>query len=317
MQARDWDARMLELFAKIRTHMAARSALAFASILFAGSVLPMHAQEANQGAALRADAGQKWGQVVREIIHHELDAEAKDTSLWCYRKLEEKKDDKQRLFVACQARGAEIDRLLAVNGKELDERQQQEEDQRIESLLGNKRQLEKEERKHRQDAKQAAELLKIIPDAFVFQMEGRDGDKIKLKFAPNPAFHPSDHQAMVFHHMEGTLTLQQKEGRLAEINGRLNSNVKFGEGLLGHLDQGGTFLVRLEEVSPHCWEMTTLDVHMNGKALFFHTIDVREKEIDSDFRPLPASVTIQQAAEMTRDKITEAAAMREFGGSKK
>jgi hypothetical protein len=41
--------------------------------------------------------------------------------------------------------------------------------------------------------------------------------------------------------MEGTVWVDDKENRLAEISGRLIDEVKFGSGFLGHLDKGGTF----------------------------------------------------------------------------
>jgi hypothetical protein len=256
-----------------------------------------------------ADTKQNWGQVVRDTINHEIDEEAKDTSLWCYRKQQEK-DGKQQLFAACQAKGAEIDRLVALNGKVLDEKHQEAESYRIESLLKNRGQLKKQAQQQHEDATQATSMLKLIPDAFVYQMEGREGDQIRLNFTPNPAFHPSGHEAEVFHHMEGTLVLDLREKRLAEINGRLDSAVKFGGGLLGHLDKGGTFVVKQQAVGSGVWEVTTLDVQMNGKALFFKTITVRQKEIDTEFKALPQSVTIQQAAVMTKDKQTEASVQR-------
>jgi hypothetical protein len=36
--------------------------------------------------------------------------------------------------------------------------------------------------------------------------------------------------------------------RLEEISGRLSQEVKFGEGILGHLDRGGDFDVKQAEV---------------------------------------------------------------------
>jgi hypothetical protein len=260
-------------------------------------------------SAPKADTKQNWGQVVRDTIKNELDEEAKDTSLWCYHKLQEK-DGKQQLFIACQTKGAEIDRLLAVNGKALDEKQREAENNRIESLLKNQGQLKKQARQQHDDATQATNMLKLIPDAFLYQMDGRQGDQVKLNFTPNPAFRPSGHEAEVFHHMEGTLVLDLKEKRLAEINGRLDSAVKFGGGLLGHLDKGGTFVVKQQEVGSGVWEVTTLNVQMNGKALFFKTITVRQKELDSEFKALPQSVTILQAAVMTKDKVTQVSAQR-------
>ena len=250
---------------------------------------------------------ENWGRVVRETMNHEIDAQAKDQSLWCYRKLQEK-DGKQERYAVCQAKGAEIDRLVAVNGKELDEKQREAENQRIENLVKSKRELARQARRQREDAKHAEDLMKLIPNAFVFRLESRNNDQVTLKFTPNPQFRPSGHEAEVYHHMEGSLTLDVQQKRLAEISGRLVSTVKFGGGWLGHLDKGGTFLVKQEAVAPGSWQVTTLDVRMNGRALFFKTIAVRQKEINSQFRPVPASTTIEQLAEMTKEKSTEAQA---------
>jgi hypothetical protein len=44
------------------------------------------------------------------------------------------------------------------------------------------------------------------------------------------------------------------------------------------------------------WDTTFLDVNMHGKALFFHTIAVSEKEIHSEYRRVPNDLTLGQAA---------------------
>ncbi|MGH9744227.1 MAG: hypothetical protein ACRD51_17945 [Candidatus Acidiferrum sp.] len=259
-----------------------------------------------EDARLGPGAEQHWIKVVRDVIQHEVDAEAHDNSLWCYRKLKENNGE-EHVFEACQAKGAEIDRLMSVNGKALDEREQQAEDERIEHLLRDPDTLEKKAQERREDAKRAAKMLRLIPNAFLFQKESIDGDVVRLRFTPNPDFHPLGHEANVFHHMDGTLTLNLKQKRLAEINGYLSSKVEFGYGLLGHLDQGGTFLVKQQEVGPGFWEIATLDVNMHGKALFFKTIGVQQKEIDNKFQRLPATLTIEQAAAMTKNRTTKTA----------
>ena len=264
--------------------------------------------EAGQAAA-QSSPDSDWSKVVREVITHEIDSQNHDTSQWCYHKSSQK-NDKESSLSACQAQDLEIDRLIAVNGRTLNEQERKTEDERIASLLNSPRRLKKEEREEHEDAKQARELLKLIPDAFVFQKEALEGDLIKLRFTPNPGFHPAGHEAQVFHHMEGTLTLNLKQKRLAEINGQLTSEVKFGAGLLGHLDKGGTFVVKQQEVAPGYWEMAMLDVKMEGKALFFKTIGVRQKEIDSEFQRVPSSATIQQVAEMTKDPSVKVEAQK-------
>jgi hypothetical protein len=294
---------MPEHFSHTGRSLARIDAAVFLSLILS-VCMPLAAREKDPARA--AKSGQDLGQLVRDTINHEIAAHERDSSLWCYRKLHEK-DGKQQLFAACQAQGAEIDRLVAVSGKMLDEKQRQAENQRIEDLLKSEWQLRKQAQRQHEDARQASQLLKLIPDAFVFQMEASEGDRIKLKFTPNPQFRPRGHEAQVFHHLEGTLVLDLKQGRLAEITGHLTSAVKFCGGLLGHLDKGGPFLVRQQEVGPGSWEVTTLDVAMNGKALFFKTIAVRLKETDTDFRAVPRSATFEQAASMTKEKTTELA----------
>ena len=237
---------------------------------------------------------------VRDILQNELRAQADDHSLWCYRKLTDK-DGKQQLFATCQTKTLEIDRLMAVNGKPLTEQQWNQENQRIEQLLNNRSQLKKEKQQQREDAEQATRMLKMMPDAFLFKQENSDAKRITLHFTPNPAFHASGASEVVFHHMEGTLTLDVRQKRLVEISGRLNSDVKFAGGLLGHLDKGGTFYVNQQEVGPGCWEMTRMDVQMDGKVLFFKTISVRSREIDTDFHAVPDAASIQQLAALTNE----------------
>jgi hypothetical protein len=265
--------------------------------LFAVSATPQ-AKHSSAASPSTSKSATNLNAVVRDILQNELRAQAEDHSLWCYRKLTDK-DGKQQLFAACQTKTLEIDRLMAVNGKPLTEQQWNQENQRIEQLLNNRSQLKKEKQQQREDGEQATHLLKMLPDAFLFQQESSEGNRITLHFTPNPTFRASGASEMVFHHMEGTLTLDLKQKRLVEISGRLNSEVKFAGGLLGHLDKGGTFYVKQQEVGPGCWEMTRMDVQMNGKALFFKTISVRTRELDTDFHAVPAAASIPQVAALT------------------
>lgn len=258
------------------------------------------ADESKQIALQNSKPPADLNALVRDILQHEVRAQAEDDSLWCYRKLQDK-DGKMQLFASCQTKGAEINRLLAVNGKPLTAQQSKAEEQRIEKLLTDGDLLKKRHQQQQDDAMQASSILKSFPDAFVFQLEKNDGERITLKFSPNPDFHPSGFGAQVLHHMKGTLTLDLKQERLVEISGKLESEVKFFGGLLGHLDQGGTFYVKQQEIAPGYWELTTMDVRMDGRALLFKTIAVRTKEIDTDFRRVPPATSIQQVAMLTTE----------------
>jgi hypothetical protein len=75
--------------------------------------------------------------------------------------------------------------------------------------------------------------------------------------------------------MQGEVWVNTNHRRLVEISGHLIHDVKFGGGLLGHLDKGGEFRVQQAEVEPGYWELISLTVNMKGKALFFKTIGVQ------------------------------------------
>jgi hypothetical protein len=236
-------------------------------------------------------------QFVNEVLAHEIEAQQQDHALWTY--LERKRvDGVWKLFRVYQTQEGQIDRMVAVNGQPLTSAQAEAEDQRIQALISRPSQVQQRQKKDHDDGVQAQNLLKMFPAAFHFQYDGRQGSLVRLRFTPNPQFQPAGHAVQVFHHMEGTMLLDPEQKRLAAINGTLTSEVKFFAGLLGHLDKGGTFAVTQQEVSPHLWEVTTMHVHMRGKALFFKTIDAQEDETYSDFRPVPSDTTLHQAAEL-------------------
>jgi len=112
--------------------------------------------------------------------------------------------------------------------------------------------------------------------------------------------HPPSREARVFHAMEGDVWLNTKQERLAEISGRLMHEVKFGGGLLGHLARGGEFHVKQAEVAPGYWELTLLYVNMQGKALFFKSINVQQNEIRGEYRKVPDDLTLTQALQILR-----------------
>lgn len=250
-------------------------------------------------AKLQLDAGR----LARKVFENEVQAQINDQSLWSYRQLKEEQG-KKKVFAVCETNDGEIDRLLEVNGQELNAKQRQAEDQRIQKMLDDPDQMRQQQKKSEEDGKQERELLRMFPEAFRFQYAGMQGNLIKLTFSPNPDFRPSNRAAQVFHHMEGSLLVDGEQKRLAEIEGRLTSPVKFGWGLLGHLDKGGTFLVDQQDMGSGHWQVTTLDVEMDGKALFFKTIAVREKELNTDFQQVPESIRPWQAFELLRQNPT-------------
>jgi hypothetical protein len=238
--------------------------------------------------------------LVREVIYNEVQAQSRDQSLWCYREQQQEDAKPAKTLQVCQTKDGELERLVALGGRELTSLQAQAEDERIQRVVSHPEQLRAKQKKEREDGEQARNLLATLPDAFLFQWDHKSGNLVTLRFRPNPAFRPSTRSAQVFHHMEGTLIVDAEQKRLVEINGRLTSEVKFLGGLLGHLDKDGTFCVKQQHVGEGHWDLRSMSVQMNGKALFFKTIAVLETKSILDYQPLPRGATLQQAADFLR-----------------
>ena len=141
----------------------------------------------------------------------------------------------------------------------------------------------------RHDDKNATELLKMLPEAFIVESrEPTTADTLTLHFEPDPNFDAPDMQSRVLSAMNGELVVNEKQQRIQEISGRLTRDVTFGWGLLGRLHQGGTFRVERREIAPTVWEITETHVHIEGKALLFKNIGQQQDEVQTDFTQVPA-----------------------------
>ena len=264
------------------------------ALVFAASLL-LASPSSSQTSDVRPPANE----FVLQIIDNEVQAEKNDHSHWMLR-LETRKSEKTEVREVVETKDGNLDRLISVNGKPLPEEQRRERERGLQRLISNPAELKKSQREQDEDQVRSQRLLKTLPDALVFEYGEQRGDLVELKFKPNPHFRPPSHEAAVVHAMEGVLWVNGRQRRLAEISGRLTHAVKFGGGLLGHLDAGGHFHVKQEEVQPGYWELAVLDVYMKGKALFFKTIGVQEETKRSMFRRVRDDLTAAQGANLLR-----------------
>lgn len=246
-------------------------------------------------------------QFMHEMIDSELKAEDADHTHWMYR-LHREDDkgvtDKQVI----QSKDGSIPKTLLINGQPLTPEQRDKDEEKMRKLVDDPAERAHREKRNKQDEEKAHELLKAIPDAFIFKYDGNDGPLTRLSFTPNPDYNPPTRELTVYHAMAGKLWVDASAKRLAKIEGHLTQDVNFGWGLLGHLDRGGTFKVVQQEIGDHHWDTVLLDLNVQGRAVIFKTITVKEKEILSDFHRVPDDLTISKAFEMLKKSDISAAA---------
>lgn len=254
-------------------------------------------------------------QFVREMVQRELDVQSQDHSLWRYRIHKETESGAQDRDVI-QTKEGSLARTLLINGRPLTSDQRSKDEQRMKKLVDDSDERAKRDRRERQDDEKTRELLKAIPDAFIFTYDGADGDLTRLTFVPNPHYSPPNRELAVYHGMVGSLWVDRTALRLAGIEGRLTTDVKFGLGLLGHLDKGGTFKVIQKNVGDNHWDTVFLEVNMQGRMVLFKSLNVREKTILSDFRRVPNDLTIARAYQMLQENQSAASLTNQVAGLK-
>jgi hypothetical protein len=249
--------------------------------------------------------GMSANELARKVITNELKFQYDDHGHWMYR-LEKEESGRKQIQEIVETKNGSLSRSLSIDGHSLDAKQRQKENQRLQRLVGHPDEQRKLQQASHKKAEQGARLFNILPDVFVFSYAGRQGDLVTLAFRPNPNFKPASIETRVFHAMQGEMTVDTKQERLAAINGHLMEDVKFGGGLFGHLDKGGKFEVRQAEVAPGQWEMTVLGVDMKGKALLFKTVGMQETENHSDFHRVPDGLTLAEARDILNRQIVVA-----------
>jgi len=233
--------------------------------------------------------------LVKAVIRSEMNPAAVPDARWKYL-VDKEVDGKQETREVVETKSGSLDRLLAIAGRPLTGSAERAESERIIKLSRDPGAQHQFELSHRKDAAQCKTFLQMIPDAFLFEYAGASADLVKLAFKPNPNFQPSSREGKVLHEMAGEIWVDARQMRLVSLSGQLINEVKFAGGLLGHLEKGGRFSVKRAEISPGHWEVKEIVVNMQGKVLLFKSISVQQKELHSNFQPVPDDLTLFDAA---------------------
>jgi hypothetical protein len=270
------------------------------AVLFSGLSLGLQAQ-------LQQDLHAQ--SIVRTAVQTELDADRDDHSHWRYRSLY-RKPEGEALYQVVETDRGQVKKKVKYNGQPLTPEQLKAEDARIQSFVHDPSQQAKQRKDGEQDDKRSENMLRMLPDAFLWQMKSDTPEAYILSFTPNPKFDAPSMESRVFAAMAGDMVVSKPGSRIKTLRGTLISDVKFAYGLLGHLNKGGTFDVERSELAPGIWQITESHIHIDGRALLFKNISEQEDEVKSDFRPTPPATTLEQAATLLKGEPTSLNAQR-------
>jgi hypothetical protein len=215
-------------------------------------------------------------------------------SLWSYR-VERHEDKHIILEQVIETVDTPVTHLLAVDGHAPTVVQLKEEEERHRSLLKSSDGQSALKKDHDQDSKKMEEMLRVIPEAFVFQDQGKHRGLEKIAFHPNPDFKPKTYEQRVLHTLVGTALIDLHDKQIARISATLAQRVEFGLGLLGRVDRGGTVNIARTRLPDGVWQVSMEEIDLSGRMAIFKSLNRHKDEQRSDFKPVAPGTTVAQA----------------------
>lgn len=242
--------------------------------------------------------------LVKEVVYNELQ-ERRQVSLWQFR-VEKRVAAITTLQQEIETRSGPVYRVLARQGKPLDPAAQNKETERLNNLLRNPAEQARMKQDHDAEEQRLQRLIGAMPDAFLYAYAGTAEGNLRLTFQPNPAYNPSTYETRVYHALSGEIWIEPRLKRLAKIDAHIVDQIDFGYGLFGHIEKGGTFQIGRQQVSETRWKTSLIDVHVSGRIVFFKAISKDQREVRSNFQPMPANCSVQDAVTLLNGPLNSA-----------
>jgi len=234
--------------------------------------------------------------LVKDVIYNELQ-DRKNVTYWQYR-IDKSVAGSSFSAYQVETKDGLISRITGRNGQPLSADEKRKEDERLTQFMHDPSERARVKQRHEEDEQRLERLMTLMPDAFLFEYDGMDGGLQRLKFRPNPAFDPPTYEARIYHALAGTIWIDPLQKRLARMQGAITDRVDFGYGLLGHVEKGGTFELKRQQVAPSHWKTSLVSVHVTGRVILFKTISKDQNELRFDFKPVPDETSLEQAREI-------------------
>lgn len=248
-------------------------------------------------------------EVVRQVVANELKQEDLDKSHYLF-KLKKVTSKGTKIQEIVQTDQGSIARTLLIDGHPPSTEDAQAEQQKVQKLAQDPEEQKRRQKREHEDENRAQIMVRALPNAFLYQEIGRDGDILKLRFRPDPSYQPQSHEESVYTGMAGELWLNTTQQRLQKIDAKLFHDVDFGWGILGRLYKGGGFMVQQEQVDGSHWDSTAMKLDLTGKVMIIKPVVYKEEEYETDFHKLPDHLSITQGLEILKKDVPEVAQKR-------
>ena len=198
-----------------------------------------------------------------------------------------------------------VARVIAINDQPLSDAQRERENQRLQRLVDDEKQRAEKLKRQKEDEARVTQMVRALPDAFLYEYDGTEPGPnglllLRLKFKPNPKFDPPSRELHVYKGMAGSMLIDPRSERLARIQATLVREVKFGWGIIGHLDEGGSFMVAQSNIGNGVWQTTEMTLNFTGKLLLFKSLKIKSHDTASHFRRVPEQLSFVEGVALLK-----------------
>ncbi len=152
--------------------------------------------------------------------------------------------------------------------------------------------------------KERFELMEATHLAFRFTFEGQEqrGGRTLLRYAmlPNPEYHPTSRNTVIFTRVRGTIWIDEQSQQLAKIDGSVTEDFSIAL-FLAKVYKGSHFMQERYEVAPGIWAPTFEQYDFDGRK-FMVAFSIHERTFYSDYRYVGPP---KEALEIVRGELSK------------
>lgn len=196
-------------------------------------------------------------------------------------------------------KGYRIRRLVEKDGKPLSEKDQREEDEKVQKVVADiEKKIARKEAKGEDSEEEnrrlsVAEILRasLLKNPRRERFRGRD--VVVFDFEPNPAFDLKNAKSILkfFGKVGGVIWIDENDKQVARLEASLLDSFKVGGGLLANLKKGATLVVEQERVNNEIWLPSMTDINLSVKVFLVKGLELNQTVRSYDYQKFRTEVT--------------------------
>jgi hypothetical protein len=165
----------------------------------------------------------------------------------------------------------QLRRTISRNGKPLDDKEQQKEQERVDKRIREAREkqakLEADEKKDGSVTLGVSTFLRVSRFVNPRREDYKGHLLLAFDFEPNPQVKPSNKSEELAQKLSGTLWVDENAKQVARLDARLLNDVKFG-GFLASVHKGAALTFEQQRINDEVWLPSFADLNLGFRVLF-------------------------------------------------